>query len=248
MSYRSSWRSCGLRETQGEDRYFRGTRRGRSALHSKIQALFLSWVNTSACTGACPCCLYHTLWPDIWGCIAISGMKAEVLICHRDVIKVPLEMKTWVLTTMSAGHVPITVGMSDPPSSNNLQGASRPHHLCPTYTFQGHSIFWVPGSRCSGVGSRRLFSLLIWALTCLPVPVIWILSREAHVVYSIFRVMGMLSLGLSFGSCRVSYSLFVHPRKYWESVFRAAWRTLLQCSMGFQWNNDSLNPRNKDFN
>lgn len=52
------------------------------------------------------------------------------------------------------------------PSSNNLpQGASRPYHFGPTCTFQGHFILWVPGSRFSGAGSSRLFSLLIWGLT-----------------------------------------------------------------------------------
>lgn len=39
--------------------------RGRSTLHSEIQAVFLPWVNTSACTEEYPSCLHHTLWPDI---------------------------------------------------------------------------------------------------------------------------------------------------------------------------------------
>ena len=65
---------------------FRGTRRGRSALHGKIQAVYLPWVNTWACTGACPSRLYHILWPDICSCITMSGTKWGVLICHRDMM------------------------------------------------------------------------------------------------------------------------------------------------------------------
>jgi len=144
---------------------FRGTRRGRSALHGKIQAVFLPWVNTWACTGACPSRLYHILWPDICSCITMSGNKRGALICHRDMIRVPLAMKTRVLTTRSVGQVSIAKRTTEPPTSNNLpQGASRPHHFGSTCTFQGHLILWVPGSRFSGAGSRRLFSLPIWGL------------------------------------------------------------------------------------
>ena len=146
--------------------------------------MFLSWVNTSACTRACPSHLYLTLWPDIWGCMPVLGTKVVVWICNRDMIKVSLVMKTGVLTTISAGHVPITGGTTDPPTSNNLpQGASRPHHFGPIWTFQGHSILWVLDSGFSGAGSRRLFSLPIWGLTQLSVPVIWILSREGGPCY-----------------------------------------------------------------
>ena len=147
-------------------RCFRVTRRGRSALQGKIQATFLSWVNTSACTGACPGHLYHTFWPDVCGCITISGTKGGVLICYRDTMGVPLAKKIRVLTTVSVGHVPITEGTTKPPTSNNLpQNARRPHHFGPTCTFQGHFILWVPGSKFAGAGSRRLFSLPIWGLT-----------------------------------------------------------------------------------
>jgi len=145
---------------------FQGYWGGRSALQGKIQTVFLSWVNTSACTQACLSHLYHTLWPDICGCITISGTKVGVLICHRDVIRVPLAIKTRVLTTMSLGHVPITKGTIKSLTSNSLpQSASRTHHFSPTCTLQSHSILWVPGSRFSGAGSRRLFSLPIWGLT-----------------------------------------------------------------------------------
>jgi len=109
--------------------------------------------------------LHHTLWSNVRGCITIPGTKGEVLICHRDMIKVPSAMKTGVLTMMSVGHIPITGGTTDPPDSSNVpQGASRPYHFGPT---------------------------------------IWILSREACVGCSIFRALGLQSLGLSFRSCRV---------------------------------------------
>jgi len=100
-------------------------------------------------------------------------------------------MKTGVLTTMSAGQVPITRGTTDPPTSNNLpQGASRPHHFGPTCTFQGQSVLGVPGSRFSGAGIRRLFLLPIWGLSQLSMPVIWTLNGEADVVCRIFRTPG----------------------------------------------------------
>ena len=100
--------------------------------------------------GLCPSRLYHTHWPDICSCITISGTKGGVLICHRNVMRVPLAMKTRVLTTISVGHVPITEGTTKPATSNNLpQNARRPHHFGPTCTFQGHFILWVPGSRFS---------------------------------------------------------------------------------------------------
>ena len=131
--------------------------------------------------------------------------RGGVLICHRDMMRVPLAVKTGVLTTMSVGHVPITGGTTEPSTSNNLpQGTSRPHHLGPTCTFQGHFILWVPGSRFSEAGSRRLFSLPTWGLTPLSVSVIWILSGETHVVCSIFRVLGLPSQGHSFRPRRVS--------------------------------------------
>ena len=137
--------------------------------------------------------------------MTMSGTNGGVLICHRDMMGVPLVMKTGVLTTMSISHVPITRGATEPPTSNNLpQGASRPHHLGPTCTFQGHFILWVPGSRFSEAGSRRLFSLPTQGITRLLVPIIWIVSRKAHVVCSIFRALGLPPRGLSFRSRRVS--------------------------------------------
>ena len=72
--------------------------------------------NTSTCTGARPGRLYHTFWPDVCGCIIISGTKGGVLICHRDMMGVPLAMKIGVLTTTSVGHVPITGGTTEPPT------------------------------------------------------------------------------------------------------------------------------------
>ena len=170
-----------------------------------MQAVFLSWVNTSTCIGAYSSCLYHTFWPDVCECITISGIKGGVLICHRGMMGVPLAMKIRVLTTVPVSHVPITGRTTEPPTSNNLpQGASRPHHLGPTCTFQGHFILWIPGSRFLGAGSRRLFSLPTRGLTRLSVPVICTLSGEAHVVHSIFRALGLPSRGLSFRSRRVS--------------------------------------------
>lgn len=187
--------------------------------------MFLAWVNTSSCTGVWPRHLYHILWPDIWDCVCILSTKGGVQGCQRDMIKVPLGslvMKTWVLTMMSAGHVPITGGTTNPQTSNNFpQGASRPHQFGPTCTFQGYSILQVPGSRFSGAGSRRLFSMPIWDLIQISVPRIGILSRKAHAVCSVFRTLGLLPLGLSFRSRRVSPSLFI-PCRDWESVSRAA--------------------------
>ena len=114
-----------------------------------------------------------TSWPPVphflAGCLRLHNNirhQRSVLICHRDVMGVPLAVKIGVLATTSVGHVPITGGTTEPPISNHLpQGASRPHHLDPTCTFQGHFILWVPGSKFSGAGSRRLFSLPIWGLT-----------------------------------------------------------------------------------
>ena len=147
-------------------RCFRGPRRGRSALQDKIQAIFLSWVNTSACTGACPGHLYHTFWPDVCGCISISGTKGGRPDLPQGHDGVPLTMKIGVLTTISIGHVPISGGTTEPPNSSYLpQGSSRPHHLGSTCTFQGHFILWIPRSKFSGAGSRRLFSLPIWGPT-----------------------------------------------------------------------------------
>ena len=154
--------------------------------------------------------------------MTISGTNGGVLICHRDTIGVPLVIKTGVLTTMSIGHVPITGGTTEPPTSNNLpQGASKPHHIGPTCTFQAH---FIPFYSLPSAGSRRFFLLPTWSLTQLSVPIIWILSGEAHAVCSIFRVLGLPSRGLSFRSRRVSLSLFVHPCRDWESVLRAAVR------------------------
>ena len=125
-----------------------------------------NWVNTSSCIGACSGHLYHTLRPDICSCTSISGTKGGVLICHRNVMGVPLAVKIRVLTTISVGHVLNTRGTTEPSTSNSLlQGASRPHHFGPTCTFQGHFILWVAGSKFSGTGNRRLFSLPIWGLT-----------------------------------------------------------------------------------
>ena len=122
---------------------------------------------------ACPGRLYYTFWPDVCDCMTISGTHGGVLICHRDTMEVPLVMKNGVLTTMSVGHVPITGGTTEPSTSNNLpQGTSRPHHLGPTCTFQGHFILWIPRSKFPGAGSRRLFSLPTWGLTRLSVPVV----------------------------------------------------------------------------
>lgn len=55
--------------------------------------------------------------------------KGGQLICHRDMIKVPLAIKTRMLTTISTCHTPITGGTTNPPASSNLpQGTGRPHH------------------------------------------------------------------------------------------------------------------------
>jgi len=51
--------------------------RGRPTLQGRIQAVFLSWVDILACSGACPGRLYPTLWPHIWGCITILGTKGS---------------------------------------------------------------------------------------------------------------------------------------------------------------------------
>ena len=72
--------------------------------------------------------------------------KGGILICHNDMISVPLAMKIRVCSIISEGHLPITWGMTVPPTSrgyNLPQGASRPHHLGPTWTSQGHFILWI---------------------------------------------------------------------------------------------------------
>lgn len=133
-----------------------------------------------------------------------------------------------MLTTISTGHEPINKRTTDLPTSSNLiQGANRPHHFGPTYTFQGQTILWIP--RFSGTGIRRLFSLPTWGLICSSVSAIWIQSREveAQVVYIIFRAMVLPFLRLSFRSRRASWSLFVHSCRDCEAVFRAALRILL---------------------
>ena len=122
-----------------------------------------------------------------------------------DMINVPLAMKTGVSTITSVGHTPITEGFTDPPTSNNLpQGARRPHHFGPACTFQGHFTLCLPGSRSSGAGSRRLFIVPTCGLSEVSLLVICILSGEAQVVCSIFKALGLPSLGLSFKSHRVS--------------------------------------------
>lgn len=162
----SSQSSCGLKETPGEwYRCFKDTRRSRSTLHSKTQAIFLSWKNTLACTGTCPGHLYHILWLGIWDCITVQGTKGGVLIFH----KVPLVMKTGELTTMSVGCEPFNKGNTDPSTSSNLpQGVNKPQRFGPTYTFQGQSILWV--LRFSGVGAEDYFHCQLGALSAYQCP------------------------------------------------------------------------------
>jgi len=42
--------------------------------------------------------------------------QRSVLICHRDVMGVPLAVKIGVLATTSVGHVAITGGTAEPPT------------------------------------------------------------------------------------------------------------------------------------
>lgn len=109
-----------------------------------------------------PGLLYHTLWPDVDGCITISGTKGGGPVCHNDMINVPLATKTGVCTIISESHLPISCGMTVAPVSKSLsQGATRLYHLGPTCTSQGHFILCVPGSKSSGAGSRRLFIIYL---------------------------------------------------------------------------------------
>ena len=91
----------------------------------------------------------HPPWQDIGQYLRLhndigyqTGRRGgRVWVCHRDMSKVLLVMKTRALTTVSTGHVPLTRGTTDAPTSSNLpQGAHRPHHFDPTRTFQGRSI------------------------------------------------------------------------------------------------------------
>lgn len=73
--------------------------------------------------------------------------KEEVLICHSDMISVPLAMKIRVCIIISEGHWSVTCGMTAPPTSYSLpQGASRSHHFSPICTSQSHFILCIPGS------------------------------------------------------------------------------------------------------
>lgn len=139
--------------------------------------------------GASPS-LYHTLWPDIWG-ITILGTKGGTWFAIGTLLRFPQQWKP-VLTMMLAGHVPSISETTQPqPPIVFPQGVSRPHHFSPICTFRGYSILWVPGSQR---GSRRL--LPSFGPTQLLVPVIWILSRVAHVVCNIFRAVVCLQMGL----------------------------------------------------
>jgi len=113
-------------------------RSGRSALYSRIQAVFRSESTPPPVSG-------HILVFDTipFGLIPVTESlyhvpEGGVLICHMDTINVPFAKKTGVSTTTSAAHAPITDGFTDPPASNNLpQRASRSHHFGPACTFQG---------------------------------------------------------------------------------------------------------------
>lgn len=134
--------------------------------------------------------------------------------------------------TVSEGHVPIPCGITITPPFNNYPcGASRLYHFAPTWASQGHFTLWVPGYRFSRAGSKRLFIIPTWSFSHISLPLIWTLSREAQVVCNICRPLGLPSLSLSFRSLSTSRSLLVRSWKAWESVFRAAFRMTLFCSL-----------------
>ena len=64
-----------------------------------------------------------TSWPPVphllAGCLRLHNNirhQRSVLICHRDVMGVPLAVKIGVLATTSVGHVAITGGTAEPPT------------------------------------------------------------------------------------------------------------------------------------
>lgn len=109
-----------------------------------------------------PAHMYHPLCPNIRDCIAMLGTKGGVLICQRDMIKVPIVMKTRMLTQCLQTMYTLLGGLEIPqPPPVSLRVANRPHHFGPSCNLQGHSVLWVPGSKFSEAG-RRVFSLPIW--------------------------------------------------------------------------------------
>lgn len=137
-------------------------------------------------------------------------------------IGVPLAMKIGALTTMS-----VTTYLS-PRGLPNL-----PPPIISPKVQVGHTTWVLPApSRANlsygflvlnsqGQGAEDYFHYQAGVLPDYQFPLIWILRGAAHIVCSIFRALGLPSRGLSVRSHSISSSLFVHPCRDWESVFKA---------------------------